>query len=77
MNILNLNLKQVIEDPAELQKFTTPQPSFQVYDNWTDWESWEPSEDIAKGFPRYRSGYDLDGLVGMTVFFTLKIEPAG
>ena len=61
------SVTEEIVDPADIKKLTTPTPSFQAYENWTDWESWEPSADIAQGHPRYRSGYDLDGLVGTQV----------
>ena len=56
-------VKQQIEDPADLAQLTTAAPPH-AYDNWTDWETWEASPELRREFPLYRSGYDLDGLVG-------------
>ena len=54
-----------IEDPVGIHEITNVPPTTTlVSDNWPDWESWEISEDVAQAFPVYRSGYDLDGLVG-------------
>ena len=53
-----------IVDPDDLtvEHYTLP-PEYS-YQSWPDWNTWEASPDIVKGFPCYRSGYDYDGRVG-------------
>ena len=54
---------QIVDPVDNFDKLMLP-PASHVYDNWTDWESWEASSEISKLLPYYRSGYDNDGLVG-------------
>ena len=36
----------------------------QYVQNWTDWDSWEASSEIATYFPYYRCGFDYEGCAG-------------
>ena len=66
LSFCNLSSAQEEKSPVDPEKLfheiVTPGPD--VYANWTGWEEWTPSPDVAEAFPMYRMGYDNDGLVG-------------
>ena len=57
------NLLQVV-DPEKIEEMSVLEPISGKYEHWDDWESWEPSQFVVQNFRCYRTGTDMDGLVG-------------